>query len=1492
MPCALVLSMVGSGAMATDVDPYVEHEVKQESSPAQYFTDINEAAALTMSIHCGANSFSGCQMEKVSPFNAIYIVDIRYTTSTGFGSTSIWNYRYYACDSAASLYIVSGDTVWGPYPNRHLGVREYWGDVVCRYNFDPETGTVHQSDLGPGDCETRPNVGNPINVGLNNKYQEVIDIAATSGSPLTWSRYYNSGIVGDSEGAGEGKPTVPSTAHLGSRWRGTYDRSLALITGATGALVRLQRHTGERLDFSEVDGRYQSVADPRGQLLRESTGWTYRTAGGEIESYDADGRLVAIDAGTDRHVRLGYGPSLLEVIDLQGRKLTFAYDSAGRIATVSDGAGVAVTYKYREADGKGLDADLAAATYADGSLHDYYYNEAVFQDGANLPHALTSIYDETKQRFAIFRYDRDGRAVRSEHADGIDGVQLTREADGSVAVTGPTKTVHRYHFAEVRGVRRLVGIDQPGGAGCGAANSKIEYDGSGLVSSRTDFDGRTTTYRYDTEGNEIERTEAAGTPAARRTATVWDAVLRKPTRITWLGREERFTYDTSGNITAREAWGAIDPGQPGAPLTLSRVWRMAYDAEGRLIHEEGPRSDTGKMGTLARHTYRGADAPNCAQGACDYRKGDLWKSEDALGHAEEILAYDPSGRVRSRRDVHGTTFTYAYSSRGWLTEVKEMRPDGAIVSTTLTYTPRGDVASVTDGDGIALRFEYDAAGRLIQVANPSNHRLRFTLDAAGNRITEEGYDTMFLKTQIKRTFDALGRVETETHANNAVTRYTYDERGRPTGVTDADGRHDTSSYDALGRLRESIQDIGGVGASTKASYDPLDQLTSIEDPKGLTTHYLATGLGDVGSIDSPDSGESTDEYDVAGLLVRHEGAGGIGSFDVTRDALGRPTLVRHEDVALDTRYLYDMADTACPAGERHATGRLSVMTQASSRTVYCHDAAGNVTRKVQSWGTTVKTVSYRYSPAGRLQEVAIEGGSRTTYQYDKDGSVSGVAVAPDNGAMIDLIAAVAYRPFDLIESWRYGNGWRLSATRDDSGRITAWSGIDPDNSFYWFALSPAGQIESQTARAYAFRFDHDGLGNLSAVANTDGETLRSFDYNSAGDRTSMTVGGIKQAYLYDPASHHLSSTDGKLRRYDAAGNTIAIGDATLAYDAVGRLASASEQGRLLVTYGYNAADERIVRTEAGGAKSGFILYDEMGHWLADYDSTGKVTRQAVWMGDYLVGLVDGGKLLYVEPDHLGSPRSVIDPERKITLWRWRPSDDPFGTALPDEDPDADGTRFVFDLRFPGQRYDALTGLHYNYYRDYDPGAGRYIQVDPIGLAGGVNPYLYADASPMRHIDPLGLTKWEGKVQARGIAAGVGVALYKFLLESDCINGQKAQVTVHAGGASIGLNIKFAPPISATSSSVTLEDRLDHVDPNVLNGWFSVWGAGASFGPGYGASSIQLGGNGRILARPKDSGAWSRPSFGSQNGLELGAGGTAGRSNVVETNWTSCGCARQ
>jgi RHS repeat-associated protein len=103
---------------------------------------------------------------------------------------------------------------------------------------------------------------------------------------------------------------------------------------------------------------------------------------------------------------------------------------------------------------------------------------------------------------------------------------------------------------------------------------------------------------------------------------------------------------------------------------------------------------------------------------------------------------------------------------------------------------------------------------------------------------------------------------------------------------------------------------------------------------------------------------------------------------------------------------------------------------------------------------------------------------------------------------------------------------------------------------------------------------------------------------------------------------------------------------------------------------------------------------------------------------------------------------VTDQSGKV-VWRWDNAD-PFGEALPDDDPDADGTRFTLNLRFPGQYFDKETGLHYNYFRDYEPGTGRYVESDPIGLAGGANTYLYVSASPLVHADPRGLDRTPAK----------------------------------------------------------------------------------------------------------------------------------------------------
>jgi RHS repeat-associated protein len=116
----------------------------------------------------------------------------------------------------------------------------------------------------------------------------------------------------------------------------------------------------------------------------------------------------------------------------------------------------------------------------------------------------------------------------------------------------------------------------------------------------------------------------------------------------------------------------------------------------------------------------------------------------------------------------------------------------------------------------------------------------------------------------------------------------------------------------------------------------------------------------------------------------------------------------------------------------------------------------------------------------------------------------------------------------------------------------------------------------------------------------------------------------------------------------------------------------------------------------------------------------------------------GLTILYLHADHLGTPRVATDDSQTV-VWRNPPTSEPFGMALPEEDPDGDGRLTTINLRFPGQYFDQETQAHYNYFRDhYFPELGRYGQSDPIGLRGGPNLYAYANNAPTMYVDQNGL----------------------------------------------------------------------------------------------------------------------------------------------------------
>jgi RHS repeat-associated protein len=160
----------------------------------------------------------------------------------------------------------------------------------------------------------------------------------------------------------------------------------------------------------------------------------------------------------------------------------------------------------------------------------------------------------------------------------------------------------------------------------------------------------------------------------------------------------------------------------------------------------------------------------------------------------------------------------------------------------------------------------------------------------------------------------------------------------------------------------------------------------------------------------------------------------------------------------------------------------------------------------------------------------------------------------------------------------------------------------------------------------------------------------------------------------------------------------------------------------------------MIKVSGGAPGTVLYMYDEEGHLLGEYSSAGALVQETVWLGDIPVATLrphSGGGIdtYYVHTDHLNTPHQITRPSDNAQMWTWFPA--AFGDTAPT------GT-LTYNLRFPGQIYDSQGGLFQNYFRDYDPAVGRYVESDPIGLEGSLSTYEYADSNPTEMVDPYGL----------------------------------------------------------------------------------------------------------------------------------------------------------
>jgi RHS repeat-associated protein len=289
---------------------------------------------------------------------------------------------------------------------------------------------------------------------------------------------------------------------------------------------------------------------------------------------------------------------------------------------------------------------------------------------------------------------------------------------------------------------------------------------------------------------------------------------------------------------------------------------------------------------------------------------------------------------------------------------------------------------------------------------------------------------------------------------------------------------------------------------------------------------------------------------------------------------------------------------------------------------------------------------------------------------------------------------------------------------------------------------------------------YDNLNRLKEVRE-GASLIEGYTYDATGNRLSRQPGTqASEAYTYGAASHRLGSVAGTARAYDAAGNTGSIASTPaieLIHDQRNRLTQYRSGGSTLANYQYSGRGERVAKTQ--GAATQRFVYDEAGRLI--YETGASSPRTYLWSDDAPIAVIDGTTLTgYIVPDNLGTPRAITDSSGTV-IWRWDQvtgstttgGSAVFGQGSANTDPDGDGTHVTFNPRFPGQYFDAESGLHYNYFRDYEPGTGRYVQSDPIGLEGGSSTYRYADGAPISYLDPTG-----ENAAAGGLGIGLGGAI--------------------------------------------------------------------------------------------------------------------------------------
>jgi RHS repeat-associated protein len=685
------------------------------------------------------------------------------------------------------------------------------------------------------------------------------------------------------------------------------------------------------------------------------------------------------------------------------------------------------------------------------------------------------------------------------------------------------------------------------------------YNSDGTTASITDSQGRVTTFAYDGNGHIASITDPSGgevshysynsageltsyTDPSNRTITIgWDSAM-DPTYVTNPnGGRYTFVFDTSSRLTS------ISVPNPQGALTTT------------YSYGSGQTTETDPNGHASTYYFDSQNRQTKATDANGNSESQSWSANSDVNSTTDGLSnkttdnYDslnnytgsslPTGAATtvgygnasfphlptSSADPAGDQVTYKYDTAGNLTTVHSTGLNADLDKRTYN-SPKGTLASDTDGNGHTTTYGYDSAGNLTDITPPSPRgAVHYTYDLL-SRITQANmgngtvldYDYDVLNRPLDIYNDATGQtLWSQSYDDNGNTDYTqtpaantqYTFNSFPVGdlavsaVTNHSDNTTTTltyGYDKVGNLTSLTEPDG----TTSYGYDRGNRLTSLADPWGQTTTFGYDAANHRTSVTWPNAGSEAIGYDNSGRQTSL-------TVNNTAGAQLLHTAQSYTTTAGKDSDLVQSATNVAGATTAYTYDSLQRLTAAGSAS-FSYDTASNMTNQ--------NGVAYTVNAADEMTQQA-----NTTVGYDGSGNPT----SSQNPS-----ATLSYSPTNQLLSQTSGSQQLLSASYDTSDQTQPRTisenngGTTTTHQFLATALGvnevvdnssaaldvtrdPKGTLVTENQNGTRYDVVTDYQGSVIGLVSGTGAVAATYTYSPYGATTATGTAAAGNPFRYD-----------------------------------------------------------------------------------------------------------------------------------------------------------------------------------------------------------------------------------------------------------------------------------------------------------------------------------------------------------------------------------------